>query len=305
MAWWRGQYIVALVRLRSHDGSLTHAVKLFGANTLDDTACLCEAIMPEGVHPTKVAVGITHSLGPDGIPKPLTWIIVSGDLVSGSPEGHLSPVSADPSSEHHTLRPVGKQLSAVHLGEAHTPLWSTASCGSHNASPVLMVYRLKLTAKDVTAESVAKKNFPAAALLLQTNVLLPQAARHPTVVAVLQGPSASSDAAPSPNILVLTRDSNLVCVALSEGSQLLIAPNVYRFWIMTDVVFGGHGQTEIVYFLTSSGVHVWCPAVDRHADQCIAIGPDPVIKLNSEAYPLGEGPSPVFGVSCWAHDVLL
>jgi hypothetical protein len=77
-------------------------------------------------------------------------------------------------------------------------------------------------------------------------------------------------------------------VALHEGSQLLIASNVSRFWVMTDVVFGGHGHTDVVYILTGSGMLVWCPTFDRYADQCIAVGPDPVMKLSTEAYPLGE-----------------
>ena len=82
------------------------------------------------------------------------------------------------------------------------------------------------------------------------SVLLPVAARGCVAVALI------SRSNPLPSVLILTRDANLVCVNLGEGTQSLVASHVGSFWCVTDAVWGGDGTREAVYALVGNGVLV-------------------------------------------------
>ena len=272
MAWWKGSYVAALLdRGASTAGAARYAICLFSSVNLDASSVLCSIDLPDKCVPSRICVGSTA--GPHT--KVSNWLVVAAESASSSLVNTTSPTNSVDSRDSSSASPVVSSA-GIDITQTHSALWAADGKVSPS-TPVLLVYRLRLVAKDTHTPAAAPapagpmspgtasarhvrhvNSNTAASLILQTSVLLPAAARQPLALSMLQHTlrTEAAEKEPPPDILLLTRDANLVCISLGSGTQSLVAPSVSMFWLVSDGVFGGQSGFDVVYILINRHIQV-------------------------------------------------
>lgn len=85
MAWWKGQYVVALVRLVPEDPTspTNYCLRVHPCGNLDPSAVLASVQLPTGVTPTRVCVGSTNAVHSVGTARVGNWVAVAAESADG------------------------------------------------------------------------------------------------------------------------------------------------------------------------------------------------------------------------------
>ena len=91
MAWWRGQYIVALVR--THTVPAVHSLRVYGSGTIHTGAQFCGADLPPRHTPRRLCVGASGGGG-----RVAWWVAVAAEVWGEGPPPH-TPAAPDATGE--------------------------------------------------------------------------------------------------------------------------------------------------------------------------------------------------------------